>query len=265
MNVNNIVASALGPAVIASVAQAYSQDSENQKFPMGSIMGIDWKTGDTIFEEKAFQYWPETITDGYEVGWNFKNIPGASHPLAQWGSNNGRKISFELKFGRIFSPEVNSIGGINGFDTGTIDPFSETHRQYNVDIAAAVAFFRALAYPEYVKGVDGAYAKPPVLLMLNLPNMALNEDGSDTIYCVLTSISDTYNKGFIDGTPKFVTSALSFQQVVQIQDAIVFPDRKTFLARTNHHPVRDYKPAGLGAIRRGSGNVRLPAPVKVAL
>lgn len=256
MNLNNIVISALGPAVIASVAQAYSQDSENQKLPTLSIMGVDWKTGDTIFEEKTFQYWPETIQDDYETGWNFKNIPGASHPLAQWGSNNGRKITFEIKMGRMISPDVNGISGVGGFDTGVIEAFSEEHREYNVDIAAGVAYFRGMCYPEYIKGIDGSYAKTPALVILNVPNLALNEDGSDTIYCVITSTATTYLKGFADGTPKYVSMSLAFQQVVQIDGKIVFPDRKTFLNRTNHNPIKDYRPAGIGSIRKTLGSTR---------
>jgi hypothetical protein len=48
-----------------------------------------------------------------------------------------------------------------------------------------------------------------------MPNMGLNEDGSDIIFGVVTGCDVTYEKLFSDGQPRIVKVSLTFKQVIE--------------------------------------------------
>lgn len=219
-----------------------------------SMKAIDWETGEEILPERAFQWNPESISDDYQVSWSPKDIPGASHPLMQWNANGARIISFELKMTRdLKTPQKlqeeseDSISG--GFEQSLglqVDPTDDRNKRYNMNIPAAIAYLRSCCYPEYTKERRGANVKPPPLLLLNVPGLALSEDGSDVIYCVLTQCNINYQKAWDDGTPKVVVATVVFQQVIQTDRGIQFRGRKNFLDRINGaqggygNPSHDY-------------------------
>ena len=71
-------------------------------FTPGTAQSID-PTGGLVPPGKlqdvfVFQFWPQQVSDNYQVNYATKNIPGASHPLYQWTGGGGRTISFEATF-----------------------------------------------------------------------------------------------------------------------------------------------------------------------
>ena len=184
-----------------------------------SIAGIDPRFSGTnlILPERTFQYWPESITDTIDVGWNFKDVAGASHALAQWGSNQGRTITFELQMHRFMKPERDRTP----FDK-ILDPFGlnkpdselpKNNRPYNVDIETEIRYLRAFCYP--VKADKEVMILPPPIAILAAPGVGLNETGGDAIFAVMTGCDVIYNLLFPNGVPRRATVSLTFRQVVQ--------------------------------------------------
>jgi hypothetical protein len=202
-----------------------------------SMMGIHAETGKEALPEHAFQWMPETFSDTISVGWEEKTLPGMSSAIMQWGSNGGRSFSFEAVFYRQMLPEdqqrrvlasgplgalVGAVAGAVG-STGTagqlVDPTSEENAPYNTNIEYMVSWLRAFCYPEYSlqRNGSGIVTRPiaPPIALLNIPNMALNEDGSDVVFCVMTECGVTYEKLFPNGQPRVVKVSIGLKQVVQ--------------------------------------------------
>lgn len=189
-----------------------------------SIAGVDPTDpagSKKLLPERTFQYWPESIQDTIEVGWNFKEIPGASHALAQWAQNGGRTISFEVRLHRFMKP----VGDRTKFDE-ILDPFGLTApgnqylkdmRPHNVDLEAEIRYLRAYCYPSYEKDkqTKSTIAYPPPVALLCVPGVGLNEEGGDVIMAVMTGCDVTYNLLFPNGRPRNATVALTFRQIVQ--------------------------------------------------
>lgn len=187
-----------------------------------SIAGVDPTDpagSKLLLPERTFQFWPESIQDTIEVGWNFKEIPGASHALAQWAQNGGRTISFEVRLHRFMKP----VGDRTVFDF-ILDPFNLTApgnqwikdmRPHNVDLETEIRYLRAYCYPSYKKIEKSTAAYPPPVALLCIPGVGLNEDGGDVILAVMTGCDVTYNLLFPNGTPRNATVALTFRQIVQ--------------------------------------------------
>lgn len=209
---------------VGKLIEAIMNGPEGAEASRISILGLDSTDpqGETVvLPERAFQFWPESIQDSIEIGWQFKDIPGGSHALAQWGSNNGRTISFEVRLHRFMKPvEDRTI-----FEK-IVDPFGMTTpgqqylkdmRPHNVDVEAEIRYLRAFCYPSYAvdekSGSTISYA-PPVA-MLCVPGVSLNELGGDTILAVMTGCDVTYNLLFPNGKPRNATVALTFKQIVQ--------------------------------------------------
>ena len=198
-----------------------------------SMAGIDPDTGEEIIPEKEFQWWPETLNDTIQTGWQEKNIPGGSHSIMQWGSNGGRTITFEAKFTRylkypdVFSPFSGEV--LRATLAFLIDPTNARNKPFNADIQGAIAWLRAFCYPEYDE--SGGVAKPPVICVLGAKGMALNEDGSDVIFAVMTACDVQYIRLFEDGRPRSVNVALTFKQVVQSQNGVTYKGRSALLDR----------------------------------
>lgn len=196
-----------------------------EKYSSISIAGVDPTDPSKMFEslpERTLQYWPESVSDSYEIGWNFKDIPGASHALAQWASNNGRTISFDVHFHRFTRPIAHRTSAEKLKDIGDkagpkADPSS------NVDIRNEIAYLRGYCYPTYgvIGGIKGSF--PPPVAILNIPGLGLNEsDGSDSIFAVMTQCEVTYILCFPNGTPRHATVSLAFKQIVQKANGVEF-------------------------------------------
>jgi len=208
--------------VIGAVVEAMMFGPEGMDYKAISIAGVNPVDQSIMLPERTFQFWPESIQDTIDIGWNFKDIPGMSHALAQWASNGGRTITFEVHFHRFMKP-VASVDQ-NIFER-VLDPFKlntpsseylKDNRPHNVDIAAEIKYLRAFCYPSY-KDVEGYRTSfPPPIGMLAVPGMRLSDsDNSDVIYVIMTGCDVTYMLAFPDGTPRRASVSLTFRQVVQ--------------------------------------------------
>lgn len=184
----------------------------SSKLETMSIAPLHPRTGKLLDDEVAFQFWPETIQDDIEIGWDFKEIAGASHSLAEWTSNGGRSLSFEVPIVRtmLYPNDQPSFAGLRA------DPQEGLHemRRYNENVEGFIRYMRAMCYPIEENGV---VISPP-FVALHCPNMRLNEDGTDLFYCVMTDCSITYERLFNNGTISVAKMSLGFKQIVQVKD-----------------------------------------------
>lgn len=218
--------------LITSIIDAIKNGPEGDAPSAITIAGLDPRDPNVIykgegfdFNERALQYWPASIQDGIDIGWNFKDLGGASSALAQWSSNNGRTISFDVQLSRYMMPKSSRNGLIENFHAGFEEPGNQNpkdNRPYNVDIKEQIKFLRGFCYPSYVD-IEGIVSSvPPPVMILNIPNLGLNETGGDSIYCVMTGCDVTYNLLFRDGTPRRATVSLTLRQIVQTPTGVRF-------------------------------------------
>lgn len=217
--------------LVAAMYDAIANGPEGGSPAAMSIAGLDPKDPSKIYEgenfsfaERCFQYWPETISDSIEVGWEFKNVGGASHALAQWSSNGGRTISFDVQLSRFTMPlETRSIKEkiLSAYqDPGSSSPVD--NRPFNVNIRQQIRYLRGFCYPSYLE-IEGVVSSlPPPIMALYCPNVGLSETGGDLIYCVMTGCDVTYTLLFRDGTPRRATVSLTLRQVVQTAKGVLF-------------------------------------------
>jgi len=208
---------------LLALAQPIAQAIQG-KVPVAraSMMGIDSESGEMALPEHAFQWWPESFSDSIEIGWEPKQVPGASHAIMQWNSNGGRSFSFDVLLYRNMEPlAVQSELSVFGIGAALPDPSNDDNAKFNINIEYMVSWLRSFCYPRYIRGTgsDGStvvtrVVAPPIAI-LNLPNMALNEDGGDTVFGVVTACDVTYEKLFPNGQPRAVKVSLTLKQVVQ--------------------------------------------------
>lgn len=208
--------------IIGAVTEAIMSGPEGMDYAAMSIAGVNPVNGNItdFLPERTFQFWPESISDTIEIGWNFKEIPGMSHALAQWSSNGGRTITFDVNLHRFMKPVED-----RSFFEHVLDPFKlntpesrylKDNRPHNVDIAAEVRYLRAFCYPSYVEIDNYMTAYPPPIAMLSIPGVPIDDNnGSSVMYAVMTGCDVTYNLLFPDGTPRRANVSLTFRQVVQ--------------------------------------------------
>lgn len=173
-----------------------------------------------------FQYWPQSLTDDYQVEYAEHAIPGGSHPLYQWVGGRGRTLSFEA----VFTAEINTKRGGTFAPGGVAGPASAAGAVanavanslipssiYTVDVAAALARLRAWMMPQYGAGGRLGQTDPPKILTLVFPNSKIGGKGrlSDAVTVILRSAPITYESWFPDGTPRVATVALTFNEIVQ--------------------------------------------------
>ena len=207
---------------IGQLIEAIMNGPEGMEYAHMSIVGIDPSDpagAKVLLKERTFQFWPESIQDSIEIGWQFKEIPGASHALAQWASNGGRTISFEVRLHRFMKP----VGDRTAFEV-ILDPLGLTApgnqylkdmRPHNVDIEAEIRYLRAYCYPSYGELDKSTVSYPPPVALLCIPGVGLNETGTDILRAVMTGCDVTYNLLFANGKPRNATVALTFRQIVQ--------------------------------------------------
>lgn len=220
--------------VIGAVVEAMMNGPEGMDYAAMSIAGVNPTDQSIMLPERTFQYWPESISDTIDVGWNFKDIPGMSSALAQWASNGGRTITFEAHFHRFMKPVESRSTFENVFDPVKLNsPESEypkDNRPYNVDVAAEIRYLRAFCYPSYkeLEGYRTSY--PPPIALLAVPGLRLSDSpyengASGVVYAVMTGCDVTYMLAFPDGTPRRASVSLTFRLVIQdpINKVIVSP------------------------------------------
>jgi len=255
---------------IGQLIEAIKNGPEGMEYASMSIAGIDPTDPagtKIVLPERTFQYWPESIQDTIEVGWQFKDIPGASHALAQWGSNGGRTFSFEVRLHRFMKPvEDRSI-----FDTildpikltGPSQEFLKDLRRFNVDIEAEVRYLRAYCYPTYGEDMEGMKVSyPPPVALLAIPGLRMNEIGTSVVRAVMTGCDVTYNLLFPNGKPRQASVSMTFRQVVQHPSEGVLwrgigSDGGTLNAYKFKLPDKGYATAGDANVAAG---VDVPSP-----
>jgi len=214
--------------VIGAITEAIKFGPEGQDYASMSIQPVEpLSPGKAIGQSLKLQYWPESIAESHEIGWTFKDLPGASASIAQWASNGGRTFTFETHFSRFIKPEEDVDDNV--FQRA-LDPFKantpestklKDNTAHNVDVAACLRCLRMCKTPWHKEGEDHL-ASPPIII-LHIPGSQINDfDGSDTIFSVLTSLDITYTLAFPNGVLRKATASLSFKEVVQRPEGGVF-------------------------------------------
>lgn len=178
-----------------------------------SMAGVSLTDLREVIPERAFQFWPESMTDSIEIGWNELQVPGLSHGIMQWSFNGGRTISFEVVIGRYLKHEEDA-----GFLELIPDANDTENKPYNADVREAIKYLRSFCYPQY--SLSDVLEEPPPACLLHAPGMNLNEDGRDTIWTVMTGCEVTYNRCFPSGRPRLATVSITLKQIIQSPRAV---------------------------------------------
>jgi hypothetical protein len=172
-------------------------------------------------DARAFQYFPESITDSKVNNYQAKEIPGLSHPLYQWTAGGPRELSFTAVFSADIPPA----------DPDGPDRHKELIAR-NVDVDAAIAWIQSYQYPEYSKDVakaDGPRTgrdrpAPPRKILLTLPNVAINfgrpEICPDEMNCILLSAEVSRESFFPSGATRLAKVELTFAEIIQMRNTV---------------------------------------------
>jgi len=189
------------------IAKAYLQPLDlapNEEPPWATVVMNELLT-DSLGANRgaiAFQFWPESISDGSQGGWSPKQVPGGSHPLYHWTGGEGRPISFTAVFASD-TPAPHALDApISGQRLG----------YYDLDIRVALSWLRWFRYPFYDEG-GAVYA--PCKPLLVLPESKIGHDGTDYVVVAMDGCDVTYQEFWPEGQPKIVEVALSFHETVQ--------------------------------------------------
>ena len=166
-----------------------------------------------------FQYWPQSLTDDYQVNYAEHQIPGGSHPLYQWVSGSGRTISFEA----VFTSEINTnrsfagaFAGLAGVSSiANVSSALTPSAPYTVDVSAALSRLRSFMRADYPKGGQQGLSKAPQILTLVVPGTKLNGK-SDAVNVILRSAPITIEAWFPDGQIRVASVSLTFSEIVQL-------------------------------------------------
>ncbi len=186
----------------------------------GWITPLDIHDNDNILdgESRAFQYFPETISDSKANSYQSKEIPGLSHPLYQWTAGGPRELSFTAIFSADLPPA---------------DPKgpkrSAEMMERSVDVDAAVAWIQSYQYPEYTvdgkgKRNENTRPKPPRKMLLTLPNVAINFGRPaqlfDELWCILLSAEVSRESFFPSGATRLAKLELTFAEIIQLNGTV---------------------------------------------
>jgi hypothetical protein len=186
---------------------------------------------DSSLSTRAFQYFPESLSDTKNVDYTPRKIPGASLPVYQWVSSGERHISFTA----VFTTDVNLLG-----EDGSASPEavaakieSTQDKSRNVDIRSAIVWLRRFMMPRY--GAAGQIGVPitygPRKIMLHIPNSGIGLAGGgtasgvgpDSIICIMQQCDVTWETFFTNNLPRTAKVQLSFSQIPQFKGAVAFP------------------------------------------
>lgn len=178
---------------------------------------------------RAFQYFPEQVSDSRGTEWARRQIPGGSHPLLTWVSGGERVISFTAIFTQDANPESKGFGSFlsGGFDFSLTDNNKHSLSQDTPrgGIPAAIAFLRQFTYPDYVG--QELIAQAPSLAVVYLPNSGIISATAipDSIVGAMTECNVTYEAFHRNGAPRIVAISLSFIECIQTSLAWRFQGR----------------------------------------
>jgi hypothetical protein len=237
----------IGSGAIAGVYASYALSSLGE-LPQMSIMGVSSTDGAVLLEETVFQYWPESIADSIEIGWEFKSLPATSHPLAHWTQNGGRSISFEVTFARDMQYDPKPHAFLKA------DPNASGVKEYNGNPDYMIKYLRAFVHPETRD--DGTVLSPP-LAFVNLSGSRISADGGDSFAGVMTTCDVTYKRISTDssgeGFTRLATVSLAFKEVVQNPSA---PGEYGFHTLDTYLQGAQRVSNGIGANTAGGGMKR---------
>ncbi len=232
------------PANIQSLTAALGSYTSERKSDAFLIeLGQDDRPSATPGAMRAFQYFPESISDTKATNYQQKEIPGGSLPLYQWINGGERLISFTA----VFTSDVDLLNarapsGLTGVLVGRGEKIQDRLKaagelRRNVDIRAAVAWLRSYVLPSYANGAaSGAQIGVPLTLAPAKVKLVLLGSGiglaggstlssPDAVDCVMTQCDVTHEKFFPSGLPRVTTVGLAFAQIAQIGGRVHFPRR----------------------------------------
>jgi hypothetical protein len=192
--------------------------------------------------ELCFQYWPESLQDDKDIGWEFYKVPGGSHSLARWNSGGERTISFEC----VFTRDVDYAFSVLDIATNNVPEAQYLDPSNNPDLRAVQKWLRWYTYPVY--SADGI-PKPPPRLHLVFPGTQLSWDGMDDILCVMKSCDFEILDWFSSGVPRMMKAKLEFSEVVQdssLSGIVRFHGRNDPIASTAQEDRRGSPDAAKG-------------------
>lgn len=248
---------------VGRIIDVISNGPEGGELASVSMAGVSPVDGSIIIKERAFQFWPESLSVSAEIGWNFKEIPGLSHALAQWTQNGGRTFTFSVQFSRFMKPWPNGeLSWQQVRSLGLNKPDSETpidNRPMNISVKEQIQWMRQFYLPDYtqadVSGVQSTVSVPPPICMICFPKMGLNEDTSDVIWAVLTQFDEEYVLCFPNGEPRMATVSLGFKQVIQWPGQGLIPKSRSMLNKSvvggKTVPMAEYH-VDIGGGRKGN-------------
>jgi hypothetical protein len=184
--------------ILSAAATVSNQDLHDEEAKVG-IAPIAENGQPLSYMSLALQHWPSQITDTEGSTYSNKTIPGGNRPIYQWIAGGERQISFSA----IFSRDKRSTLSIADYG------------EFNVDIAAAIAWLRALKAPDYKQGSD--YPDSPPVMYLIVPNhwLSQTEENEDNLLVKMDQCDVTYRKAFPGGTPRLAEVQLTFTETVQ--------------------------------------------------
>jgi hypothetical protein len=206
-------------------------------------------------DARAFQYYPEQVSDNRNVNIEEKYGIGSSHPIYQWVRGSSREISFDA----VFSTEDPGTIDAGGNDIKRIESFiknpasaavteilkkSYTDKKHNQNIPAAINWLRAFTYPTYSHGLVSAPPRCALWLEGSGISSFVHTFKTDVITCIMTKCDVTYEAFFNNGTPRIVTVSLQFVETIQVGKNWKYVDGKNIKAAGAAYtgPVAAQKP-----------------------
>lgn len=170
---------------------------------------------------RAFQYFPEQISDNKGAEWSRRSVPGGSHPIVQFINGGERTVSFTA----IFTQDENPESSLFSFDFSLLSLIGGPPK-HTVDVAAAIAWLRSFTYPDYDKTTGSA--KAPPLAILYLPNSGIVGASQflNSIVAAMTSCNVVYEAFHRNGTPRIAAVSLEFVEVIQTSQHWRFQGRR---------------------------------------
>lgn len=244
-----------GIAVPQSLAGALADPKAERPSEVIIIPLADDGTPDlqTFGAPLRLQYFPESISDSKTMNYQQKEIPGGSLPIYQWVSSGERTLAFTATFTTdvdlISDPQLAAL----------IQAPTSGLRDRNVDIRSAIAWLRSFTLPRYVNGSSGGgggssvqglapttsgggngtsgityTTLPPRRVRLYIPNSGIGVAGGmfsaqsqqalpDSVVCVMTQCEVEWTAFFPSGFPRIATVQLTFAQIAQMGQSVVFP------------------------------------------
>lgn len=230
-------------SAISSVASALGLSETTEPVAMG-IEEFDLTTGQMVEGTlRAFQYFPETVTDSKSPEWSRRSVPGGSHPIVSFINGGERVIAFTAIFTQEKNPEEQSLlaevlsgsFSLGGSDTKHTMPSADDMGRITAEgvIPAAIAWLRSFTYPDYLE--NGTAAPPPACTVYMPGSGIIGAGFGDESICfvdsfigVMTECNVTYQAFHRNGAPRIVEVSLSFVEIAQIANNWRFTGRGDF-------------------------------------